>query len=130
MGTEGVYNGGHGGGAVQIAAGGGAVTVNGTITANGQAAPDWNAGGGSGGGIYITCRTLAGTGGVVQANAEMLSGLVLHQLRRNGAPIRGRQTNHSGTRSSPISSSNEPHGRTTHQLSPLTRTSGTKSRVL
>ncbi len=42
---------------------------------------------------YVPGGTLGGTmpvtlaGGVVQANAEMLSGLVLHQLRRKGAPI-------------------------------------------
>ena len=50
---------GHGGGAVRIEATGTA-TVNGTIDADG-ADPAAHGGGGSGGSIYITCRTLAGS---------------------------------------------------------------------
>ncbi len=60
--------GGSGGGAVRIDAAG-TVTVNGTISANGTAAgPGQNGGGGAGGSIYITCQTLDGTGGVIQAS--------------------------------------------------------------
>jgi hypothetical protein len=57
--------GGAGGGAVRIEASGG-VTVDGTITANGSGVV-FGGGAGSGGGIYITCSTIAGTG-VVRAN--------------------------------------------------------------
>lgn len=54
-----------GGGVVRIQAGE-RVTVNGTITANGQGV---NSGGaGSGGGITIVCNTLAGSNGLVRAN--------------------------------------------------------------
>jgi len=49
-----------GGGAVRIDASGGTVTVNGTITANGAGASQ-HGGGGSGGAIYIGCKTFAGT---------------------------------------------------------------------
>lgn len=66
------YIGGAGGGAVRIDAIGD-VIIDGTITANGQVAPNAG-GGGSGGGIYITCRTIAGAG-AVQANGRISSGL-------------------------------------------------------
>jgi hypothetical protein len=50
----------------------GAVIVNGTISANGN---DVNAiqfaGGGSGGGIYIECNTINGTGGVITAHGGL-----------------------------------------------------------
>lgn len=73
--------GGNGGGAVLIDATG-AVTVNGAINANGTA-PSGNlySGGGSGGSIYITCNTFAGTfagtNGVISAaggNGETYGG--------------------------------------------------------
>ena len=44
------------------------VTVDGTISANGQYTS--GEGGGSGGGVYVTCNTFAGNGGVVQANGN------------------------------------------------------------
>ncbi|MBI2438348.1 MAG: hypothetical protein HYV36_06005 [Lentisphaerae bacterium] len=61
------YRGGAGGGAVYIQAGG-TVTVNGTITADGQAGPTAFSAGGSGGGIAVTCQVLAGTNGAIRAN--------------------------------------------------------------
>jgi predicted enzyme related to lactoylglutathione lyase len=57
--------GGHGGGAVWIEATSG-VTINGTISADGQGKSD-NGGGGSGGSIYIRCRTFAATNGALRA---------------------------------------------------------------
>lgn len=59
------HQGGSGGGAVRIEASG-TVTVLGTITANGGTVSAYNSAG-SGGSIWITCRTLAGTGGIVRA---------------------------------------------------------------
>ena len=59
----GVNIGGSGGGAVRIEAPNGSVVVNGTITANGTGGP----GGGSGGSVYITCRTFDGTNGTISA---------------------------------------------------------------
>ena len=63
--------GGFGGGLVRIEATN-AVTISGTITANGGNADTTvtsRGGGGSGGGIYIGCRVLAGTNGLISANA-------------------------------------------------------------
>ena len=68
--------GGRGGGAVRIEATG-SVTVNGTITAKGEACTSQGGGGGSGGSIYIACNTFAGNNGVVRADgggAEGASG--------------------------------------------------------
>lgn len=64
--------GGAGGGAVRIEASG-AVTINGTITANGlQPVANSGPGGGSGGGIYITCKTFGGTvNGLIRANGGL-----------------------------------------------------------
>jgi len=56
-----VYAGGWGGGLVKMTVTG-SVTVNGTITANGTSGQDQHGSGGSGGGIYIKCQTLGGTG--------------------------------------------------------------------
>ncbi len=56
-------NGGNGGGVVRIIATG-RVTVNGTVTANGQRGSGSWGGRGSGGSVYITCETFAGTGTV------------------------------------------------------------------
>ncbi|MBI2442256.1 MAG: hypothetical protein HYV35_12915 [Lentisphaerae bacterium] len=67
------YRGGAGGGAVYIQASG-IVTVNGSITANGQVGPTGNSAGGSGGGITITCQVFAGTGGLIQANGGANNG--------------------------------------------------------
>ncbi|MBI2440407.1 MAG: hypothetical protein HYV35_03450, partial [Lentisphaerae bacterium] len=64
---SGSVNGGAGGGAIRIQASG-AVTNNGTITANGGTAGGTYAGCGSGGGIYITCSTLSGTNGIIRAS--------------------------------------------------------------
>ena len=58
--------GGIGGGLIRVEATG-LVTVNGTVTANGQSLANY-AGGGSGGGIYIQCLTFTGTSGVFSAN--------------------------------------------------------------
>ena len=55
-----------GGGAVRVAALG-AITNHGSITANGGPG-DYYSGSGSGGSVYLECRTLAGTGGTITAN--------------------------------------------------------------
>lgn len=68
----GVYGnawGGDGGGLVRVQASGD-VTLHGTISANGlkdPEAPGWRSGGGSGGGIYVTCRRLLGSSGLLEA---------------------------------------------------------------
>ncbi len=66
-GGKGTTSSGHGGGAIQITASSGTITVNGTISANGQSPTSVKAGGGSGGSVYLTCTTLAG-GGTISAN--------------------------------------------------------------
>jgi hypothetical protein len=43
------------------------ITLNGTMTANGQDRSGYWQSGGSGGGIYLRCVTWAGTGGVLTA---------------------------------------------------------------
>jgi hypothetical protein len=60
------YPGGAGGGAILIQASG-RVTVAGTIIADGLPGNQYGAAG-SGGSLFITCNTLAGTGGMVAAN--------------------------------------------------------------
>jgi hypothetical protein len=57
--------GGRGGGAIRIAAAG-RVTVNGLLSANGDFG-EYAAGGGAGGGIFITCNSFGGDGGVLRA---------------------------------------------------------------
>ncbi|MBO7721066.1 MAG: hypothetical protein J6T01_01520, partial [Kiritimatiellae bacterium] len=64
--------GGHGGGAVKIDAAGGEVTINGTISANGTKSAT-NGGGGSGGSVYVICRTITGSGSL-SANGGDLNG--------------------------------------------------------
>lgn len=60
-------NGAEGGGAIRIAADG-QLTVHGTIRASGRTALGSHGGGGSGGSIWLSCRTLAGSAaGLVQA---------------------------------------------------------------
>ena len=60
--------GGSGGGAVRIEASG-TVTVNGSISANGEASKGYIGAGGSGGSVYLTCGAFGGTTtGVVRAN--------------------------------------------------------------
>jgi hypothetical protein len=59
------YAGGNGGGAVRIEAAG-HVLVNGAITANGGLASQYSSPG-SGGAIWISCRTIGGTNGLVSA---------------------------------------------------------------
>jgi hypothetical protein len=63
--------GGAGGGYISIRASG-AVTINGIITANGSNGVS-NAGGGSGGGVFIQCGSLLGNG-TIQANGRNSSG--------------------------------------------------------
>ncbi|MEI7437322.1 MAG: hypothetical protein WCL16_11030, partial [bacterium] len=66
-----VYVGGNGGGAVRIDAFGGVVTIDGTVSANGGAGGvhSYGGGSGSGGAIYITCATFAGSSnGLLRAN--------------------------------------------------------------
>jgi hypothetical protein len=58
--------GGDGGGAVRMVVGG-TLTINGSFTANGLNAPVNNAGGGSGGSVFLSARSLAGAG-TIQAN--------------------------------------------------------------
>ena len=52
---------GYGGGVIRIEAGG-KVTVDGAIAADGEILPTYGLGGGAGGSLYITCRTIAGSG--------------------------------------------------------------------
>ena len=61
----GVFNGGggNGGGLVRLDVAS-ALTLNGTVSANGTTPASIYSGGGAGGGIYITCGTLGGTGTV------------------------------------------------------------------
>lgn len=59
---------GHGGGAVRIEATN--VTVNGAISVNARTPTLSQSGGGSGGSIYITCRTFRSTTGVLRANGS------------------------------------------------------------
>jgi hypothetical protein len=67
--------GGVGGGLVRVEASNGTVTISGTISANGgNGVSSGRGGGGSGGGIFIGCKVLAGTNGVIQANAGDLDG--------------------------------------------------------
>ncbi len=61
--------GGSGGGVVRIDSSGGVVTINGLVTASGKSAAVAR-GGGSGGGIWISCRVFSGANGVIQANGE------------------------------------------------------------
>ncbi len=67
--------GGPGGGMIRINAYQ-QMIIDGSITANGSNSPASNAGGGSGGGIYLTCRKLGGAGQVTAngGNAGTLSG--------------------------------------------------------
>lgn len=60
-----------GGGAVRIYASNGTVTVNGSISADGNKGWYRGGSGGSGGGIYITCRIFAGTNGTVSAKGGL-----------------------------------------------------------
>ncbi len=62
-----------GGGAVRVVAGD--VVVNGAINADASISTveSWDSGG-SGGGIYITCRTITGTNGLISANGSKSSG--------------------------------------------------------
>jgi hypothetical protein len=64
--------GGHGGGAVRIEASG-KVTVSGAITADGNSPAHPRAGGGAGGSVFITCKTVAG-GGTLSANGGAIAG--------------------------------------------------------
>ncbi len=72
-----IVYGGHGGGAVCITAD--QVVVNGSINANATlpSSPNYvyigNGDGGSGGGIYITCTTIAGTNGAITADGSECS---------------------------------------------------------
>ena len=45
----------------------GTITLDGTITANGTSGSSQHNAGGSGGGIYLSCRKLAGTSGTLSA---------------------------------------------------------------
>jgi len=71
-GGGGRYNrpGRHGGGAILIEAGG-HVSIDGTITANGQSWASLYMGAGSGGAILIRCRTFGSNGGIIRANGGM-----------------------------------------------------------
>jgi hypothetical protein len=59
-------DGGNGGGLIWVESSG-TVTLGGTLTANGANVPTWSAGG-SGGGIYVSCRTFTGSSGLLSAN--------------------------------------------------------------
>ena len=71
-----------GGGVVRIEASG-SVTVDGTIAADGGDQPTSRGAGGSGGSVYITCRTFEGTAGTVSADGGQSGGIA-------GAPAGGR----------------------------------------
>ncbi len=58
---------GHGGGLIWIDATNGTFTVNGTLTVNGIGDTSDRSGGGAGGGIFLVCKTLAGSG-TINAN--------------------------------------------------------------
>jgi hypothetical protein len=60
-----------GGGVVRIRAPSGAVTVNGTISANGQIPPIDQAGAGSGGSVNIFCKSINGTGAINAKGGNM-----------------------------------------------------------
>ena len=60
------------GGAIRIEASG-AVKVDGTVSANGGKSTIWSCSGSSGGGIYITCRTISGVGSVTATSADNTS---------------------------------------------------------
>ena len=47
--------------------------IDGTLTANGAVAPEWTCGDGSGGGIFLDCGDLSGTGSIT-ANGGMIGG--------------------------------------------------------
>jgi len=64
--------GGSGGGCVRIEAAG-EVVINGTVSANGANSGNTSVGGGAGGGIYILCRSFAGSG-TIRANGGAASG--------------------------------------------------------
>jgi hypothetical protein len=66
--------GGSGGGAVRIDARSGTVTLHGTISAQGGNGTAAYAGGGAGGSVWIVCRILAGTGGLVSVAGGSASG--------------------------------------------------------
>ncbi len=81
--------GGAGGGAVRIEAAD-RVTVDGAITANGEYAsgPDYyGANSGSGGGIWITCRRIAGSGGRVCANGGAARSVSWHVTGGGGGRV-------------------------------------------
>ncbi len=60
--------GANGGGYIRLDVAG-QLLVNGTIRANGNSAANWRAAAGSGGGILITCQTIAATNGLISADA-------------------------------------------------------------
>jgi hypothetical protein len=67
-------NGGSGGGAVRIDAPHGTVTINGAIRAQGGDGAAAYSAGGSGGSVWIACRVLAGSNGLVTAAGGSASG--------------------------------------------------------
>jgi hypothetical protein len=66
------WTGGAGGGAIRIEAG--IVTNNGLISADGEDSTHAYAGGGSGGSVWIACRAIAGSGGLVTAKGGTAGG--------------------------------------------------------
>ena len=66
-GSGGAGSAGSGGGLICIQADLGTVRVDGTLNADGTTTASWCSGGGSGGGIFIACRSFAGVG-TLQAN--------------------------------------------------------------
>ncbi|MCK6477151.1 MAG: hypothetical protein L6Q35_10005, partial [Phycisphaerales bacterium] len=61
--------GGRGGGALRLTVGG-TLTIDGTISANGENYTSWEAAGGAGGSAWITCGTLAGSGSITAAGGS------------------------------------------------------------
>ncbi len=68
--SDGLGAGGNGGGLIAILASG-TITLNGYLTANGVTTGTQREGGGSGGGIYLKCRTIQGTAGSLSANGSI-----------------------------------------------------------
>ncbi len=58
-----------GGGVIRVEASG-TVTVNGSMVADGEAGNSWHGGGASGGSVWLTCRTVAGSGTIRAAGGN------------------------------------------------------------
>ncbi|MBU4201195.1 MAG: hypothetical protein KJ919_14890 [Verrucomicrobia bacterium] len=64
---------GNGGGLIRVEASG-VFTLNGTMNADGEGCPYYGAGSGSGGGVYLKCKTLRGSNGILSAKGGVGTG--------------------------------------------------------